>query len=116
MDLHGSDQGMQDGPEGGPSSQNAKLPEKFLDVPYDDRWEKLEPVILQFYLEEKLRLDALVDRMKVSVSCQVSVLSPTSPSSKNPQHSPLHPPARTITVAMTEVSSKHKCGAFPDRS
>ena len=45
--------------EPAPATQN-----KFLDVPYEQRWECLRPVIIQLYLGEKLSIAALADRMR----------------------------------------------------
>ncbi|KAI1771537.1 hypothetical protein F4818DRAFT_449915 [Hypoxylon cercidicola] len=38
--------------------------EKFLHIPYDQRWEKLKPTIIHIYMEEKSRIPALAKRMK----------------------------------------------------
>ncbi len=46
--------------EAGPDGLSA---EKFLDVPYDQRWERLKPVILHLY--EREQLPTLIERMKL---------------------------------------------------
>jgi hypothetical protein len=44
--------------------------EKFLDVPYDKRWECLKPTIIRLYMAEKESMKKLVERMKMEYSFQ----------------------------------------------
>ena len=41
---------------------------KFLHIPYDKRWEYLKPTITRLYMEEKVSLDRLAERMKTEYS------------------------------------------------
>ena len=38
--------------------------EKFLHIPYQERWEYLRPTILRLFMEEKERMAAVIERMK----------------------------------------------------
>jgi hypothetical protein len=54
--------------------------EKFLNIPYNARWEPLKATILRLYMEEKNSLEALAHRMKTEYSFTAvwvsSLLSP----------------------------------------
>ncbi|KAL7619752.1 hypothetical protein AAE478_010294 [Parahypoxylon ruwenzoriense] len=51
--------------------------QKFLDVPYDQRWEPLKPVIIRIYMEERNKLSRLAERMSEEYSFNAqSVLRP----------------------------------------
>lgn len=38
--------------------------EKFLHIPYDQRWDHLRPTIVRIYMEEKEKIPRLAQRMK----------------------------------------------------
>jgi len=60
---------QQFGAAGLPDLQQAAVrPNQYLDVPYEKRWECLKPVILQFYLGEKLSISQLAKRMSEKYS------------------------------------------------
>ncbi|KAI0895097.1 hypothetical protein F4806DRAFT_469884 [Annulohypoxylon nitens] len=47
--------------------------EKFLDIPYDQRWERLKPAIVRIYMEENNKLASLSCRMKDEYSFDAQV-------------------------------------------
>lgn len=38
--------------------------ERFLHIPYDQRWEPLKPTIVRIYMEEREKLARVAERMK----------------------------------------------------
>ncbi|KAI1385355.1 uncharacterized protein F4822DRAFT_342116 [Hypoxylon trugodes] len=47
--------------------------EKFLDVPYDQRWELLKPTIVRIYMEENNKIARVAERMKGEYSFDAQV-------------------------------------------
>ncbi|KAI2471123.1 hypothetical protein F4781DRAFT_143054 [Annulohypoxylon bovei var. microspora] len=55
------------------SSAAEGFAEKFLDIPYDQRWERLKPTIIRIYMEENNKIAHLSRRMKYEYSFDAQI-------------------------------------------
>ncbi|KAI1371945.1 hypothetical protein F4677DRAFT_449947 [Hypoxylon crocopeplum] len=56
-----------------PAPEGSVHVQKFLDVPYNKRWEPLKPVIISIYIEERHKLASLAERMKKEYSFDAQI-------------------------------------------